>query len=92
LISLYPSFDNKFFKLEVIMDSATIESEALLLPLSDRTRLAHKLLLSLEQLSESEVEKAWFDETERRAREIDEGLVQLISALEVSRKARELLR
>jgi hypothetical protein len=70
------------------MDTATIESEALHLPLSDRARLAHKL----EELSESEVEDAWFDEAERRAREIDEGLVQLIPAEEVSRKARELLR
>ncbi|PZN84939.1 MAG: addiction module antitoxin RelB [Candidatus Methylumidiphilus alinenensis] len=74
------------------MDTATIEHEALHLPVSDRARLAHKLLLSLEELSELEVEDAWFDEAERRAREIDDGLVQLIPAEEVSRKAREMLR
>jgi len=74
------------------MDTATIEREALHLPVSDRARLAHKLLLSLEDLSDSEVADAWLDEAERRAHEIDEGLVQLISAEEVSRKARELLR
>ena len=74
------------------MDTATIEHEALHLPVSDRARLAHKLLLSLEELSELEVEDAWFDEAERRAREIDDGLVQLIPAEEVSRKARQLLK
>jgi len=74
------------------MDAATIKNEALHLPLSDRTRLAHKLLLSLEELSEAEVEEACFDEAERRAREIDDGLVQLIPSEEVSRKAREMLR
>ena len=73
------------------MDTATIENEALHLPLSDRARLANKLLQSIEPLSESDVEEAWFDEAERRAREIDEGLVQLIPSEEVSRKTRELL-
>jgi putative addiction module component (TIGR02574 family) len=74
------------------MDATTIEREALHLPVSDRARLAHKLLISLEELSEAEVAEAWLDEAERRAREIDEGLVRLIPAEEVSRKARELLR
>jgi putative addiction module component (TIGR02574 family) len=74
------------------MDAATIEREALDLPLSERAKLAQKLLLSLENLTESELETAWLDEAERRAQEIDEGLVQLIPAEEVSRKARALLK
>ncbi|MGR8998558.1 MAG: addiction module protein [Gammaproteobacteria bacterium] len=74
------------------MDTVTIEREALHLPVSERAKLAHKLLLSLEDMSESEIEAAWLDEAERRAREIDQGLVRLISAEEVSRKARNLLR
>lgn len=74
------------------MDAATIEREALHLPLSERAKLAQKLLLSLENLTESELETAWLDEAERRAQEIDEGLVQLIPAEEVSRKARVLLK
>jgi putative addiction module component (TIGR02574 family) len=73
------------------MDATTIEKKALNLPLADRAKLAQRLLLSLEELSESEVEEAWLHEAERRAREIDEGLVQLISSEEVSRKARELI-
>lgn len=59
---------------------------------ADRAKLADKLLLSLENMSDPEIEAAWFDEAERRAAEIDQGLVQLILAEEVSRKARALLR
>lgn len=73
------------------MDATTIEKEALNLPLADRAKLTQRLLLSLEEPSESEVEEAWLDEAEHRAREIDEGLVQLIPSAKVSRKARVLL-
>lgn len=74
------------------MNPTTIERKALHLPASDRAKLAHKLLLSLEDMSEPEIEEAWLDEAERMAAEIDQGLVQLIPAEEVSRKARALLR
>lgn len=74
------------------MDTITIEREALHLPASERARLAHSLLLSLENLSDDELSQAWFDEAERRAAEIDNGTVNLISAEEVSAKARALLR
>ena len=74
------------------MDTATIERAAMQLPVSERAELAHKLLLSLDDMSESEIETAWFDEAERRAGEIDRGLVQLIPAEEVSRKAQDLLK
>jgi putative addiction module component (TIGR02574 family) len=74
------------------MNLSTIEREALHLPVLDRAKLAHKLLLSLDDMSELEVEEAWLDEAERRAAEIDQGLVQLIPAEEVSRKARALLK
>lgn len=74
------------------MDSTAIEREALHLPASERAKLAHSLLLSLENLSDSELREAWMDEAQRRADEIDNGLVELISAEEVSAKARLLLK
>jgi putative addiction module component (TIGR02574 family) len=74
------------------MDTATIEREALHLPALERARLAHSLLLSLENLSDDELSEAWLDEAERRAAEIDNGAVNLVSAEEVSAKARTLLR
>ncbi len=74
------------------MDPQTVEQEALLLPQEARAKLAQKLLLSLDTLSEEESKQAWLVEADRRAREIDNGNVQPISAEEVRRKARSLLR
>ena len=74
------------------MDFPSLEHEALSLPPEDRAKLAQKLLLSLDTLSEEESEQAWLIEADRRAREIDSGDVQPISADEVRRKARALLR
>lgn len=74
------------------MDSMAIEREALHLPVSERAKLAHSLLLSLENLSDAELQEVWLDEAQRRADEIDQGLVELISAEEVSAKARLLLK
>lgn len=75
-----------------MMDVALLEQEALHLPVSARAKLAHKLLLSLDEMSAPEIEEAWLDEAERRATEIDQGLVQLIPSEEVSQKARNLLK
>ena len=74
------------------MDPTTVEHDALRLPPEDRAKLAQKLLLSLDTLSETELEQAWLMEAERRAREIDRGEAQPIPAEEVRRKARSLLR
>jgi putative addiction module component (TIGR02574 family) len=74
------------------MDPQTIEHEALSLPQEDRAKLAQKLLLSLDSLSEGELNQTWLIEADRRARELDNGDVQPISAEEVRRKARALLR
>jgi putative addiction module component (TIGR02574 family) len=74
------------------MDLQTIEHEALRLPLEDRAKLAQKLLLSLDTLSEEAVEQAWLVDADRRARELDRGDVQPIPSEEVLRRARALLR
>ena len=74
------------------MDLHTVEQEALRLPPEDRAELAQKLLLSLDTLTEKELEQAWLIEADRRARELDLGEVQPISAEEVRRRARALLR
>ena len=74
------------------MDLQSVQQEALSLSPEDRAKLAQKLLLSLDTLSEEELEQAWLIEAGRRARELDRGDVQPISANEVRRKARALLR
>ncbi len=69
-----------------------IEEEVLHLPEDERAELARKLLLSLDEPSEHEIEEEWLAEAQRRARELDEGTVQPVPADEVRRKARRFLR
>jgi hypothetical protein len=74
------------------MKSNAIEKEALELPVAKRAKLAQRLLESLEDLSEKEAEKLWLAEAARRAREIDEGKVRLVSSTELERRVRARLR
>lgn len=75
-----------------MMDVKSLEREALQLPAEDRARLAHELLDSLDELSPEELDRLWVEEAGRRAAQIDAGEVELVSAEEVDRKARALLR
>ena len=69
-----------------------IEAEALNLSKEERAELAQKLLLSLDTPSEEEIAEDWLMEAQRRARDLDEGIVQPVSAEKVRRKAQALLR
>lgn len=69
-----------------------IETEALNLSEEERAELAQKLLLSLDTPSDEEIAEDWLVEAQRRARELDEGIVQPVPAEEVRRKAQALLR
>ena len=69
-----------------------IEDDALQLSEEVRAKLVQKLLLSLDLPSEEEVAENWLVEAQRRARELDEGVVQPVPADEVRRKAQTLLR
>lgn len=53
-----------------------LEAEALNLPVSERARLAAKLIQSLEE--DSSVEAAWAKEVERRHAEVETGEVSLL--------------
>lgn len=69
-----------------------IEDEVLHLSKEERAKLAQKLLMSLDLLSEGEIAEDWLIEAQRRARDLDEGIVQPVPAEEVRRKAQALLR
>lgn len=69
-----------------------IEDEALRMTEEERAELAQKLLLSLDAPSESEIAEDWLVEAQRRARDLDGGIVQPVPADEVRRKAQALLR
>jgi len=74
------------------MKLKNIEDAVLHLPENERAELAQKLLLSLDVRSEDDIAENWLDEAQRRARELDEGIVQPVPADEVRRKAQALLR
>ena len=69
-----------------------IQSEALSLSLNERALLAQRLLLSLEEISESEFDRLWGEESAARAARFDSSQVQAIPGEEVAAKARALLR
>jgi len=74
------------------MNLKQIEDESLHLSEIERAELAQKLLLSLDVPTDEEIKEDWLIEAGRRARELDEGIVQPIPADEVRLKARALLR
>ncbi len=74
------------------MKKDQVEIEAMNLPFNQRAELAQKLLLSLEEESEADVEKERVCEAAKRAKELDDGLVEAIPADVALKKARELLR
>lgn len=69
------------------MNLEELAAEVMKLALEDRAQLASRLLLSLEEPSESEIEKLWLEEAERRLREFREGRVQGIPGDQVFRRA-----
>lgn len=69
------------------MNLEEITAEAMKLALEERAQLASRLLLSLEEPSESEIERLWLEEAERRLKEFREGRVQGIPGDEVFRRA-----
>jgi len=74
------------------MNASTIEEEALSLPPRERAKLAERLLESLDNLPERDVETLWLDVAERRAREIDEGQVHLVTPEDLERRVRARLK
>ena len=56
-----------------------------------RAKLAEKLLRSLDELSEKEIEQLWAEESLRRDAEIDSGAASLRDAEDVFRDARSRL-
>jgi len=74
------------------MNAKRVEEDALHLPYEERAALVQKLLLSLDTPEPEEALSEWLLEGRRRARELDAGTVQAVTAEEVMRKARALLR
>jgi hypothetical protein len=65
-----------------------LRREALGLDVPSRARLARDLLSSLDDLSESEIEQLWLEESVRRHDEVVTGAVETVAMDEALAKAR----
>ena len=70
------------------MTMKELEIVALAMGVNERAELAHKLLRSLEELSESEIDALWLEEALRRDAEFDAGTAKARDAEDVFRDAR----
>jgi len=66
-----------------------VAADAMKLPVRERVRLAQQLVSTIDDQSDTEVEKLWFNEAERRLEELRTGKVEGINADEAFRMARE---
>jgi len=73
-------------------DFKEIQDSALELDKNHRAELAKKLIDSLDQHFDEDIEQAWIDEIKRRKAEIKSGKITPISGQEVHKAARELLK
>ncbi|MCK5851769.1 addiction module protein [bacterium] len=68
-----------------------IEQEVLVLPSNERLALIDKLIISLNLPTQSDIDKLWADEAERRIEELDKGIVKGIPGKEVFAEIRARL-
>jgi putative addiction module component (TIGR02574 family) len=73
------------------MTLRVLEKEALSLPPRSRLRLAERIIESIEDYADTELEAAWGDEVERRVRGIQSGTEQGIPAEQIMPEARATL-
>ena len=79
---------------EVNMASKVDElaAQALSLPVAERARLVSRLLASLDEQSDEDIEVAWVEEAERRYQEVRNDAAAVESAAAAFQRARDALR
>lgn len=76
----------------MITDFKEIQHSALDLDENRRAELAKKLIDSLDEQIDDDIEQAWIDEIKRRKDEIKSGKVTPMSGQKVHKAARKLLK
>ena len=71
------------------MNLEQLEAEIKNLNLKERSALAKRIIRSLDELPESEIEALWTEEAERRLDELEQGLAPEIPAEEALHRARD---
>jgi hypothetical protein len=69
-----------------------LKEEVLRLPSEARALLARELLVSLDTMSEAEIEKLWIDEAIRRDEDLDQGVSRVFPAKEVFDRVRSRIK
>ena len=69
-----------------------LETEALSLPVAERARLVSRLVASLDQEADEDVELAWIEEAERRYQEVRDDPAVAEPAAAAFQRARDALR
>ena len=75
----------------MITDFKEIENSALELNEKQRAELAKRLINSLDEHVDENIEQAWIEEVRRRKEEIKSGKVTPVPGEEVHREARKIL-
>ena len=73
------------------MSQIEIENALLQLPLKARAELAHKLLVSLDEPNESELEQSWATEADRRILAAEQGEMKRYSREEMLERVKNAL-
>ncbi|PWN07071.1 addiction module protein [Rhodohalobacter mucosus] len=76
----------------MITDFKEIEHSALELDKKRRAELAKRLIKSLDEEIDSDIEQSWIDEVTRRKEEIKSGKVSPLLGEEVHKEARKILK
>jgi putative addiction module component (TIGR02574 family) len=73
------------------MTIQALEKEVLELPPKSRARFVEKIIETIDDYTDPEIEKVWTDETGRRVNEIESGKAKGIPAAKVMTEARRAL-
>lgn len=68
--------------------SKDVLEEALKLTVNERAEVAEKLIASLDEVPDTDVEQAWQEEIQRRLQQVERGEVKTIPWEEVQRRLR----
>jgi len=73
------------------MTIAELEEELSKLSGPEKKQILRRLIADLDEGRDEDVERAWLEEAQRRYRELKDGVVEAIPAVEAIAKARERL-
>lgn len=81
-----------FFPTKMSINLDQLTADAMKLPLRDRVQLAQRLVSTIDEVVEADIEALWYAEADRRLNELRNGKVQGVDSEDAVRTAREALK